>query len=183
MATRRLLCWRSPTFQQPVMISLKANLLYSLRGNRGFDLLSIHKVKQQQLGSDRSPEPRRGTHAASGRWVPCGSPLMLGTSGPLYSPGRWLWRQQGRRRLSPQQLLHPWKTGLPFFSFRCSEQKRKSKKKNFEEFLRFKNPDLGWVRSCQRGEKSDQISFSLARFGNEKIPLKCMWTPRQLSSN
>lgn len=82
----------------------------------GLTVPSVQSVNEQQLSSRFCAEPRCGTHAGSGRWVPCGSPLMLGTAGKLYSPGRWLWQQQGRRRrLSPQQLLHPWTTGLPFF--------------------------------------------------------------------
>lgn len=52
-----------------------------------FRLNSVLSVFPPQLWTnpdtkERPPAPHRGTHAASGRRVPCGSPLMLGRTGP-----------------------------------------------------------------------------------------------------
>lgn len=114
-----------------------------------FRLNSVLSVFPPQLWTnpdtkERPPAPHRGTHAASGRRVPCGSPLMLGRTGPRFTHlavGFSSSRVGGGFALNSYSTLG--QLGSHFcLSFSFYEQKIKSKKKTLE-FLRFKNPVLG----------------------------------------
>lgn len=122
--------------------------------------------------------PTVAPHAASGRWVPCGAPMM--PPPPIRPPSpTWPFALAAAGSAAfPSTATPPLDNWAPIvLSFRRSEQKKRKRKiekeKSPKSFWRFKNPALGlaWGLAPRRWGKKRNGSPSFENLDSERAPL------------